>query len=85
MNEPSQALQIAFNDNPRKTVDAINQHAGLLNYGQFQQRTIAQLANEDATLVPGRSFYVPDEVGGPCIVVSNGTNWRRLTLGAIAS
>ncbi len=86
MSDPAQARYLnPAGDTPRKTSDVINQHSDLLNNGQFQKRTIADLAGEDATEVAGRSFYVPDESGGPCIVVSDGTNWRVLTLGAIAS
>lgn len=72
-------------DTPRKVADALNQHADLITTSLFQTKTIAELALLDATLEAGRSYYVPDEAGGPCLVVSNGTNWRRLTLGAIAS
>lgn len=72
-------------DTPRRVADAINFNAELQLFSQFQVRLMADLANEDATLQRGRAFYVPDESGGPCLVVSNGTNWRRLTLGAIAS
>lgn len=72
-------------DPGRKAADTVNQHADLLNYGQFQPRTMAELANEDPTIQAGRSFFVSNESGGPCIVVSDGANWRRLTLGATAT
>jgi len=72
-------------DTPRKVADAINQHADLISTGLFQTKTIAELALLDATLEAGRAYYVPNESGGPCLVVSNGTNWKRLTLGATAS
>ncbi len=81
----TQALKVSRGDDTRKIHDAINNHGDLLEYGQFQERTMAELANEDATLQRGRSFYVHDESGGPCIVVSNGTNWKRIQLGATAT
>lgn len=72
-------------DTPRRVADALNQHADLITTSLFQTKTMAELATLDATIEAGRAYYVPDESGGPCLVVSNGTNWRRLTLGAIAS
>jgi hypothetical protein len=33
----------------------------------------------------GWMIYVPDATGGPCLAVSNGTNWLRLNLGAVVS
>ena len=33
----------------------------------------------------GAMRYVPDEAGGPCVAISNGTVWKRLTLGATVS
>lgn len=72
-------------DTARRVADAVNFNSELQLFGQFQVRLMADLASEDATLQRGRSFYVPDESGGPCIVVSNGVNWKRLTLGATAS
>jgi hypothetical protein len=86
MNDAAPAKKLApKGDTVVRMTDAINQHADLLNVGQFQKRTMAELANEDATLTEGRSFYVPDESAGPCLVVSNGTNWRKITLGGIAT
>lgn len=86
MNDAAQAKKLApGGDTPRRTADAINNHADLLNVGQFQKRLMADLANEDATLTEGRSFYVSDESGGPCLVVSDGTNWRVVTLGGVAA
>jgi len=86
MNDAAPAKKLApKGDTVVRMTDAINQHADLLNVGQFQKRTMAELANEDATLTEGRSFYVPDESAGPCLVVSNGANWRKITLGGIAT
>lgn len=86
MNDIAQAKKLPpKGDTQIRMADAINQHADLLNVGQFQKRTMADLANEDATLTEGRSFYVADESGGPCIVVSDGTDWRVITLGGVAT
>lgn len=38
-----------------------------------------------AALWEGAFVFVSDEVGGPALAVSDGTNWRRLTLGAIVT
>ena len=86
MNDAAPAKKLPpKGDTVVRMTDAINNHAELLNVGQFQKRTMAELATEDATLTEGRSFYVPDESGGPCLVVSDGTDWRVVTLGGIAA
>lgn len=33
----------------------------------------------------GRAVYCPDDSGGPCLAVSDGTNWLKLTLGGVIS
>lgn len=47
-----------------------------------QVKNVAQLS---ANARAGDIAYVPDESGGPAYAVYDGTDWRRLTLGAVVS
>jgi hypothetical protein len=80
----TQAKKIApAGDTPRRQADAINQHAEMITHGLRQTRTVAELAEE--THEDGRSFYCPDDSGGPCIAVSSNGAWKKLTLGGTVS
>ncbi len=45
----------------------------------------AQWASTDATNPFGSIIWVYDDVGGACFAGSDGTNWKRIQLGAIVS
>lgn len=54
--------------------------------------TVAELANDPPKFRPttpvaggSRVIYVPDETGGAILAYSDGTNWRRVSDGAIVS
>lgn len=70
-------------DTARRIADAVNQHAQLLNTGVFQNRTLAELANEEHE--DGRSFYITDATGGACLAVSSLGQWLKISLGAVVS
>lgn len=74
-------------DSPRKTADAINDHADKMNglAGILQKRTVAELANEPHDPSACKLFFCTNETGGAQPVFSDGTNWRRFTDRAIAS
>lgn len=70
-------------EGPRRVADVVNQHADLVNTGQLQPKTVAELAA--TTALAGRMFMCTDETGGAVPVFGDGTNWRRVTDRVIAS
>jgi hypothetical protein len=80
----SEALKIPpGGETPRRLADALNNHAGFINYGLLQSRTVAQLAGEAHEA--GRMFFCTNETGGAQPVFSDGAAWRRCTDRAVAS
>ena len=53
--------------------------------GPFPMRPYAKANLPDPTKYPYSVVYVTDDAGGACLAVSNGTNWKKLTLGATVS
>ncbi len=53
--------------------------------GPFPLRSFAKATLPDAAKYAFSIIYVPDDVGGVCVAVSDGTHWKKLTLGATVS
>jgi hypothetical protein len=51
---------------------------------EFNSINKASLPAANTTIV-GQIVYVPDDTGGPCLAVCNGSAWCKLTLGAAVS
>ena len=53
--------------------------------GPFPLRVFAKAQLPDPAKYANCAVYVSDDVGGPCLAVSDGSHWRKLTLGATVS
>jgi len=53
--------------------------------GPLPLRVFAKAQLPAAAKYANNIVFVPDDVAGPCLAVSDGTNWKKITLGATVS
>lgn len=53
--------------------------------GPFPLRRLQSSTLPSAAKYSGCIAYVPDAAGGPCVAVSDGTNWTKIKLGKIVT
>ena len=53
--------------------------------GPFPLRSFAKATLPDPAKYAFCIVYVPDDVGGACAAISDGTSWKKITLGATVS
>lgn len=74
--------EVAQRSNQSLTLDGIERMTGPL---KLRPATVAGLAAYPAADWTGAVIFVSDETGGPVIAFSDGTDWRRVTDGAVVS